>query len=668
MSGIAGTYAPPGRIAPRELLLAMAGELRHRGPDGTGLYLDDRFGMVHTRLTPPGGEGTSQPQGTADGRYWVVLDGEIHDAPELRRQLAATGRSFLTRSSAEVAAHAYDRWGPAGLHRLEGEFALALWDRERRELFLARDRFGIRPLYLSTAGGSLSFASEARALLRHPAATRELDPASLVETFTLWAVSPDRSAFRGIRELPPGTYLRLGPRGPASERRWWDIAFTPANSSESERPEALAGELLALLEDSVRARLGDGGVACYLSGGLDSSAVAALAARHSPAPLRGFAVGFSDARFDESPYQDRVAYELGIELTRIVVGSREIADALPRAVVMAEKPLLRTAPAPLSLLAAEARAAGFSAVLTGEGADELFAGYDIFQEAAVRRFWARRPESALRPQLLRRLYPYLAESPGRAGGFWQAFFAAGLTDTSDPLYSHRIRFRNTARGLRFLSRAALLAAEEGGAPEERLLASLPDEFARWGPLGQAQYLEIRTFLQGYLLHSQGDRVLMGNSVEGRFPFLDRRLAGFAAGLPEQLRLRGLRDKYLLRQAVAPLLPAAILARPKLPYRAPIAAAFTGPGAPEYVRELLDPARLDATGLFDGARVARLLAKAEGIGLGETDEMALVGALSTMLLHELMIERPTLAPAAVPDLTVVAGGAREATLARATEGA
>jgi len=670
MCGIAGIYAAPEQLAPRGLLETMAGELLHRGPDGVGLYLDERFGMVNTRLSIIDLAGGDQPLSNEDGRLWGMQNGEIYNYPELMAELEALGHRFATRSDTEVIVHAFEEWGEGCLERLDGEFAFAVWDRATRELFLARDRFGIRPLFLARHGRELAFASEAKALLRHPRAERRIDPLALVETFTLWAVQPDRSAFPGICELPPGHLLRLGPDGSPRLRCWWELRFGPRQGARpqgegGERPEALAEELRALLDDATRIRLrADVPVGVYLSGGLDSSATAALARRHTTQELRGFGIGFEDELFDESRHQDVVAEALGVTLTRVTVSGRDVADAFPEVVRMAEKPMLRTAPGPLLRLSRLVRDSGMKVVLTGEGADEVFGGYNVFREAMVRRFWARRPDSRLRPALLARLYPYLARDLSRGGGFLAEFYRAGLEDVGDPLYSHRPRWRTTSRNLRFLRpELRAQAAEPGGGwgapgptdPVERLLARLPDWFGEAGPLGQAQHLEIATFLEGYLLHSQGDRMLMANSVEGRFPFLDVNVAEFAAALPERLRLHGLDEKYLLRKAVAPLLPEAVWRRPKRPYRAPILRAFVGPGAPAYVRELLAPERLEEAGLFAGEPVARLLAKAErylDAGLGESDEMGLVGVLSGQLLSEQFVRAPRLAAPAEPNRVVV----------------
>ncbi|MGH3131465.1 MAG: asparagine synthase (glutamine-hydrolyzing), partial [Gaiellaceae bacterium] len=604
LCGIAGTYASRGREASRGLLLAMAGELYHRGPDGTGLYLDGRYGMTNTRLAIVDLAGGDQPLSGEDGRFWVMQNGEIYNWIELRDELETLGHRFETTCDTEVLAHAYEEWGAGCLERLNGDFAFAVWDREEEELFLARDRFGVRPLFLAEFGGDFCFASEAKALLRHPGARRELDAAGLVESFTTWSNLPERSAFAGIEELAPAHYLVVGPNGRREQRRWWDIRFDESGSSRGSDQDAI-DEVRELLSDATRIRLrADVPVAAYLSGGLDSSATAALARSHMTKTLYSFGIGFADPHFDESEYQDRIVEQLGTDLTRVVVDGPDIAELLPRAVELSEKPTLRTALAPLLRLSSAVRDAGLKVVLTGEGADELFAGYDIFRENKVRHFWARDPESRLRPLLFARLNAFLAQELGATGRFLAGFYGRGLTDTDDPLYSHRIRFANTARCLRLFRPEVLERARADDDPLARLERRLPANFASLSPLGKAQYLEITTFLEGYLLHSQGDRMLMGHSIEGRFPFLDYRVAECAARLPDRLRLRGLEEKYALRQAVASFLPEEVYARRKRPYRAPIGRVFVGPGAPEYVRELLQPARLDEAGILDADAVLR----------------------------------------------------------------
>jgi asparagine synthase (glutamine-hydrolysing) len=641
----------------------MAGELHHRGPDGVGLYLDGRFGMSNTRLAIVDLAGGDQPLANGNGRFWVMQNGEIYNYVELQEELRSLGHRFGTTSDTEVIAHAYDEWGVDCLRHLNGDFAFAVWDRSEQELFLARDRFGVRPLFVAELDGDLAFGSEAKALLRHPSARRELDPLGLVEAFTIWSVLPDRSAFVGVRELAPAHYLRWGPDGAVEERRWWDLQFPRVGERREESEHELVGELTELLTDATRIRLrADVPVAAYLSGGLDSSATAALARSLYPDTLNSFGIGFRDPLFDESAYQDRFVADLGTSLTRVVVDSPDIAELLPRAVELSEKPTLRTALAPLLRLSRAVREAGLKVVITGEGADELFGGYDIYRENKVRHFWARVPDSTIRPLLFARLNEFLGKDLKRSGAFLAGFYRRGLEDVDDPLYSHRLRFANTARSLRLFAPGVLEDAARAGDSLERVRERLPAGFAELTPLGKAQYLEIVTFLSSYLLHSQGDRMLMGHSVEGRFPFLDYRVAEFAAALPDRMKVRWLEEKYLLRKAAEPLLPAEISARRKRPYRAPIVSAFVGPRAPDYVSELLAHGRLEDAGIFAPEAVARLVQKCESAGdagVGETDEMGLVGTLSVMLLHERLVERPTLAAPAEPTRVVVGDAVRRA---------
>ena len=532
MCGIAGIYARPDSDAPEELLLTMAGELRHRGPDGTGLYRDGRFGMTNNRLAIVDLEGGDQPLASEDGRYWVMQNGEIYNYVELRAELESLGRRF--------AHHQRHRGDRAGLRPVGPRLPRPAERRLRlRGLGPARAASSSSPATASASGRSSwpsSAATSSSPPSRRPSsaiprARRELDPAGLVESFTTWCISPDASSFPGIRELAPAHYLRAGPEGIREERRWWDLRFSDAPDVVPAERSALAEELDALLGDATRLRLrADVPVAAYLSGGLDSSAIVAHALEQMDETLYAFGIGFEDPRFDESAYQDRLTGARGLDLTRVTIGARDIAELLPQTVELAEKPTLRTAPSPLLRLSGAVQDAGLKVVTTGEGADELFGGYDLFRENAVRHFWAREPDSELRPLLLTRLNAFIGKDLKRSGAFLVGFYRKGLTETDDPLYSHRLRFANTARLLSLLDDDVLVGAPtERGDPAERLEARLPAWFGEMTPLGKVQYLEIATFLEGYLLHTQGDRMLMGHSIEGRFPFLDYRVAEFAAG-------------------------------------------------------------------------------------------------------------------------------------------
>ena len=646
MCGIAGILsmsgAPPGEAE----LAAMIGTIRHRGPDGSGFYRDAEVGLAHARLSIIDLEGGGQPLHNEDRTVWVSLNGEIFNYVELRHRLKQAGHRFSTRSDTEVIVHAYEQYGESFLHHLNGQFAFALWDRRRRRLLLARDRVGIRPLFYTKAAGRLLFASEIKALLACREVPRRLDIGALAQIFTYWSALPPGTAFAGIANLPPGHYLVVDAGG-SRLVRYWDWAFPEEGEPEPRSPEACAEELLALLIDAVHLQLrADVPVGAYLSGGLDSSLVAALVKNFSEASLRTFSLTFDDAEFDESAFQREAVRHLGTQNTSLRCTSADVGAAFRRAIWHAETPIVRTAPTPLMLLSQHVRAHGYKVVLTGEGADEVFAGYDLFKEAKIRRFWARAPQSRLRPRALERLYPYLPTSPATAPAFSQRFFGAGLEHAGEPYFAHLPRWTTTRRIWRYFSRdvkAALARFDPYGAFKD----TLPDAAARWSGLARDQYAEAHTLLSGYLLSSQGDRMAMANSVEGRFPFLDHRVIEFANRLPPRYKLRGLTEKYVLRKAAQGLLPEAIRQRVKQPYRAPDSQSFFRGGRAEgYVEELLDGARLREAGYFDPQAVQQLLGKCrDGRAVGFGDNMAFVGILSTMLVDDLFVRRKALALAA-----------------------
>jgi asparagine synthase (glutamine-hydrolysing) len=642
MCGIAGLWTR-GLLGPEapDDLDSMLAALHHRGPDGRGRFHDASVALGHTRLAIIDLAGGAQPMGNEDASIRVTFNGEIFNYRALRRELQERGHRFATQSDTEVIVHLYEEHGEAFVERLSGQFALALWDAPRRRLVLARDRAGIRPLFYTWVNGRLAFASEVKALFALPGTPRRIDVEGLAGVFALWAPIAPTTVFEGIEALPPAHRMVIGDEGVRVER-YWDWPFgepaAAADPSATASDEDRAEELHALLVDAVRQQLqSDVPVAAYLSGGIDSSAITALIARYSDTPLQTFSLTFEDAEFDESAHQLAMARHLGTTHRPVPCRKADIGREFARAVRHTEVPLVRTAAVPMMKLADAVRAAGFKVVLTGEGADEVFAGYDLFKEARVRRFIAAQPQSAWRSRILARLYPWMAHSPGRAGALAQPFLAGGdAAEVNAPWTSHLARIRSTQRTAAFFS-PALRARIEGWDAKAALAGLLPEGSANWPPLARDQYLEATTLMSGYLLSSQGDRVAMAASIEARFPFLDERVMAFGAALPPRLKLRGLREKVLLRRAMRSEVPAAILERHKQPYRAPDSASFFDPqsGAPlPYVAELLSEPRLADAGLFDAASVARLVAKCRaGRAIGFADNMAFVGVLSTMLVHE-----------------------------------
>ncbi|MDE2269253.1 MAG: asparagine synthase (glutamine-hydrolyzing) [Betaproteobacteria bacterium] len=638
MCGIAGRLNWNAPIDPAQLA-AMIGQLHHRGPDQQGFYNKGPIGLAHARLSIIDLSGGDQPMCNEDGTVWVVFNGEIFNYIELRAELQRRGHHFATQSDTEVLVHLYEDHGDALVDQLNGQFAFALWDGPRQRLLLARDRTGIRPLFHTRVPGGLAFASEVKALFALPEVPRRLDAKALGEVFTYWAPLPPHAVFEGIESLPPGHVMSVDARG-TQTRRYWDWSFPPAPIEDERSAAACADELRDLLIDAVRLQLrADVPVAAYLSGGLDSSIVTTLIRHYTDTPLRTFSLTFDDAEFDESPWQQQLVRHLGTNHTTVHCTRADIAAAFPRTIAHTETPIVRTAPAPMMLLAAGVRAAGYKVALTGEGADEVFGGYDLFKEARVRRFMARQPASRWRPRLLERLYPYLKHSPAAGRAMTERFFREGEAHFREPWFAHLPRWTTTRRITGFLSpewRAAATAAD----PIATIAAQLPADISRWEPLCQDQYIEAHTLMSGYLLCSQGDRMAMAQSIETRFPFLDHRLIAFASQLPPRYKLMGLMEKYLLKRSMDGLLPDALRHRTKQPYRAPDSQSFFHNGEPvDYVADLFSAARLKDAGYFDPQAAIRLFDKARaGKVIGFGDNMAFVGMLSTLLLHEQFIRR------------------------------
>ena len=642
MCGIVGFLNLRGGNSPSEaLILQMLGMIRHRGPDQFGIYLDDRIALGNARLSIVDLASGQQPICTADGRYWIVYNGEIFNHHELRAGLRAKGHRFTTCCDTEVLLHLYVEEGPACLDRLNGQFAVAIWDSLEQVLFLARDRLGVRPLFYHLQGASFVFGSEIKAVAVHPEVSLRIDPAAMDQIFTGWSCLAPGTPFESISQLPPGHYAILK-QGQLAVKCYWQPDFSPENQKDGGEPrgeEEQVDSLEELLTDATRLRLlADVPVGAYLSGGLDSSLIAALVRRFATGRFDTFSIAFTDSAFDEREHQLRMARHLGTDHQVVEASHADIGAVFPQVVWHCESPLLRTAPAPMFLLSRLVNASGYKVVLTGEGADEFFAGYDIFKEAAIRAFWSRQPDSTVRPRLLQRIYPDLPNLSKLGPRYLASFFGERLLDRDNADYSHAIRWRNTSRCRRFFSADLNEQIRRRAKP---LLESvpLPEGFTSWGVLERAQYLEIVTFLSPYLLSSQGDRVSMAHSVEGRYPFLDHRVTEFCSRLPARDKLRTLRDKHLLRKLGRRLLPPDIWQRPKKPYRAPIHRSFLGSGSPDWVREVLSEGALAKAGLFNPLAVGNLVARIDqGYIPGETDEMALVGILSSQLLHHQFVSR------------------------------
>lgn len=626
MCGIVGLVPgtdPLGHVGRVE---AMLDAVAHRGPDERRTLCVDGAVLGTARLALVDRPGSSQPM--VLGSSALAFNGEIYNFRPLRAELEALGERFETDGDTEVLLHALVRWGVEVLPRLRGQFAVAFWDGSRGELLLARDRFGIVPLYWAEDGADLVVASEVKALRAGGLAAR-LSVPDVVDAGMLWGLHPGRSAFAGVRSVVPGSYVRLRRGAPPYESRYWQFRF--ADQRDGSAPSVQAARLAALLKDSVGRRMpADGDPAVLLSGGLDSSAVAGALRTVVPGGLvRSYSIRFTSPELDESAAQAVAVAAFGTQHAEVMCDDQAVAGELVLAVQHAELPLVRTAPAASVLLARLVAASGTRAVLSGEGADELLCGYDLFKLAALRT----RPELAPDDQTFRRLLrEVLGQEVVRGRSVSPVFFDQGTDDADDLLLSHLQRWRASARLLGYLAprwRAALGAQEVLDGVRRRL----PPECAGWSTTERAQYLEVTYFLPSALLASQCDRPFMASGVEARYPFLDEDLVDYVLTLPERAKLDGLREKVVLRDASVELVPPVLRERPKQPYTAPEGELFRSATGDALLETYASPQAVDRHGVFDAGRVAWLVAKLRRGRTSFFDDLALLWVVSTQILAE-----------------------------------
>jgi asparagine synthase (glutamine-hydrolysing) len=587
--GIAGFVAPPGTTADPAVLARMIAELRHRGPDTVGYHVEGRVALGAARLRVIDLETGDQPIGNEDGTIHAVLNGEIYNFPALRAALAAGGHLMATRSDTEVVVHGWEDSGERCVEAFNGMFALALWDRRREQLFLARDRMGEKPLYYAAVAGGLIFGSELRALLAHPRVSRELDLASVSRYLAYDFVPDPHSMIRGVSKLPPAHWLTAS-GGRVSVRPYWRLAFAPEPRVDARQ---WSDEIRRRFDAAVRARLlSDVPLGCFLSGGIDSTAVAATAARFRPG-LRTFSVGYADRAYDERPFARLAARRLGTCHEELVVSADDVAGILPRLGALLDEPIADVSFVPLHLLSRAAKAA-VTVALTGDGGDELFAGYPTM----AAEWWHER----------------FARLPSRLRGLLQGL-AAHLPPAADPLreflgaleYPREARNQALLGGLPPARQGALFTpaarAALGGFDAYDEIADVLDGCDTPDAVARLIYRYCKLYLAGQNL-ANADRASMAAGLELRAPFLDHTFVEFTGRIPPALRLRGLaRYKPLLKQAFADRLPPEILARGKQGFGAPMAAWLREPLLP-ILRDVLAPERLRAGGLFEPGVIQR----------------------------------------------------------------
>ena len=639
MCGLAGIIDLTGRSTPsRQQAEAMAEALFHRGPDEAGAFSGPGFAVAHRRLSIIGLADGQQPLFNEDRSVAVVCNGEFFNHIEVRAGLEARGHIFRTHSDCEIVAHLYEEHGEGVFEKLRGQFAFALFDLNRRRIFLARDRTGICPLHWTRQGNRVLFGSEIKALLASGEVDAKLDPRGLDHMFTFFAMATRRTMFEGVQAIAPGHYLKIEFRRdekPADivERRYWDLDFPDWGQEDSPaNPSSVVDEFEAVFQRAVELRLrSDVPVVSYLSGGVDSASVLAMATR-----VRGgeappsFTIGFDDPKLDETSKAMQSAKHIGAKPIVVRSTSRDISDSYPGLIQAADCPVVDTSCAALRSLAGEVHRHGYKVALTGEGADEALAGYLWYKLNKILRLF---DVGGFKPSVRgsyavrsigdqRQPRSELARIDSLIGGpLAQSEVYSAVASSRDTFYSaaHKDRLGKH------------VAYEDLDFDTERM--------KRWHPLNRGLYAGYKIWLAGLLLNHKGDRIAMANSVETRYPFLDEDVIALCARLHPSFKLRGLRqDKWLLRQAAARWLPKDIALRPKTMFRAPFAATFLN-NPPPYVHQLMSEESLRKTGYFDVKAVQRFFTVQEQ---GKEDRrayftsMGLATVLATQLWHHLYL--------------------------------
>jgi asparagine synthase (glutamine-hydrolysing) len=591
MCGICGLVSLEGAAVDPAVVEAMNATLVHRGPDSCGTFVEGSVALAARRLSIIDLEGGDQPVGNEDGRIQVVQNGEIYNYRELRERLERSGHTFSTHGDTEVLVHLYEERGPAFVEDLRGMFAIALWDRLERRLVLARDRFGIKPLYYRIAGGTLSFASELKALLRQPGVSRELDLDAIEAYLAFNSIPAPLTIFREARKLPPG-HLLLCEGGEPRLRRYARPRPVAASRERTESAAELADELRERLRDSVRAHLvADVPVGVLLSGGIDSSALAAIAARESTYRVSTFSIGFEERSFNELEQARQIAELYGTDHHELIVRP-DAVELLPRLAEVFDEPFADSSALP-TYLVSQLAAGSVKVALSGEGADELFGGYYTYVADTLA------PRLGPVASVLRPLVEVLPSSSAKVSFDYRAkrFARAAHLPPLERHHGWKEIFSSDAR-------AALLDGRRGEVDPLDIYRARYAETEGADELARLQDVDIGIYLADDLL-VKTDRASMAHSLEVRVPFCDPVVAELALALPRKLKVRGLSKKRLLRDAVATLLPRDIVRGRKQGFSIPAAAWLRGDLEP-FAREMLSPQRLREQGVFEPETVTAIL--------------------------------------------------------------
>jgi len=614
-----------------EKLESLTARLTHRGPEVRRQWIapHQRVGLGHARLSIIDLVSGNQPLSSEDNRIHAVVNGEFYGHKKIRTQLELQSHQFKTHSDSEILIHLYEEYGTSCLRHLRGEFAFALWDEPNNRLFIARDRFGIKPLYYAWHQRKLHIASEVKALFA-AGVPASWDRESIFQN-SYFVMPQSQTLFKGVKQVPAGHFM-LASNGELLTRQYWDFNYPEGSPSALKSDKEYADEVAAATEDAIKVRLeADVPVACYLSGGLDSSAVLGMAARHSSKPVSAFALAFEGERYNEGPIAERSASAVESNLTLIPVSDRDIADNFEAAIAQSETLAFNSNGVAKFLLSRAVQSAGFKVVLTGEGADEVFGGYPHFKRDNLlcgksasdaqlllqklqtnNSVYKGLEKASLSNEKLEQAVRLLGYSPS----LWEC--TAGISITLQQLFSvdFSLEFSQQNPYRVFLNEI-----------------DVQGQMARRHPVNQSMYLWSKTWLPNYILSFLGDRMEMAHSLEGRLPFLDHQLVEKVVQYPIEQKIRGMTEKFVLREAARPFITEEVYSREKHPFAAPTMLRQNGP-LKTLVEDTLRSSELDSIPFFDSCRVKRLLDTYSSFDTGRQCELdaVLSAVLSAVFLR------------------------------------
>lgn len=642
MCGIAGIYSFNKESARYQIsVFQMLKKMHHRGPEQTNVRVGKRWGLGISRLSIIDLTNKENVFTAAQGKITYVVNGEIFNYKELRQELIEKGYKFRSKCDSEVVGFLYEEYGIRFINRLNGQFAIIMYDERDDKVILIRDHFGIVPLFYHVDEHRCTFASELIALTSLAYVKKEFNPIALDQLFTFWTTIGSTTFLKNIFQVRPSHYVEITRKG-VSERAYYALDLSEEivdNSLTLSRAKQLVRQTLI---DSVKIRLeaSDVEIGAYLSGGIDSSIITKLAEQIKGNALQTFSINFIDKLYSEKKFQDAFFSTTSVINNRIDIDCADIVSNLEKVIEHTGQPIFRTAPIPLFVLSNFVNRNGIKVVLTGEGADEIFWGYDTFKELKIRKFWSNKPESRYRPFLFKKIFPQFPHFDAKYNAFISAFYKKDLLTEEKDFFSHLPRWNNSSPLKAIFSQELKQELSDYNCFED-LRRQLPTKFDQLSGLSKCQYLEMMTLLPGYLLSSQGDRMAFAHSVECRIPFLDRRVVELCAKLPHQYKMKSLIDKYILRETFKDLLPSEIYNRPKNAYQAPELTAFTKNAKGSYIEHYLSEDVTKTVGLFNPRKVCMLYNKVVNSGnasrVGTQNNMAFIQTLSTHIFYSKYIQ-------------------------------